>query len=451
MPAPERREATLLRAGLRALRRAGLEAGEVYLHDIRSSSVTWSGGKVEASELRHDLGVGLRGFQRGRVGFAFASGLGSADLRRAAERVAALAGVQRPDPANRLPVPGPRPDLPRNFDPAVVSLPARRKVEIAAAVEEAARRVSPDLKCRESRYADVWGRVAIAHSGGLEDAFEMSRTLCWIEVIVSGKHGEQQTGFASGFAIGPDGLDPRQVGREAAERARAKLGARQPATACTVVVLDPLVTAGVFSTLAEALHADNAIKGKSLFARRLGEKVASPQVTLIDDGRLPGGYSSAPFDGEGVGSRETALIEGGVLRGFLHSTYTAARLKAEPTGNGMRDSYTSPPRIDSSNLYLKPSGVSRERLLASVDQGIYAAEAMGLHTIDPITGDFSLGAAGFEVRGGRLEAPVEKMGIAGNLLELLGAVRGVADDLRFFPGGHGGATVLLEGVTVSGR
>lgn len=451
MPAPERRHAELLRAGLQALRRAGLEGGEAYLHDMHSSSVTVAGGKVEASERRHDLGMGLRGFRKERVGFVYTSDLSGAALRRAAERAAAQADVLPRDPAHRLPVPGRRPELPRNHDPAVPELASRRKVEIATAMEAAARGVDAALKTRESRYADVWGGVSIAHSGGFEDTHEMSRTLGWIEVIVGGADGSLQTGFATDFAIGPDGLDPAAVGREAAGRARAKLGARQPASARTAVVLDPQVAAGVFHALAEALHADNVIKGKSLFAKRLGQRVGSPHVTLIDDGRLPGGYSSAPFDGEGVASRETRLIEAGVLRGFLHSTYTAARLNTEPTGNAWRDSYTTPPRIDSSNLYLKPSGVTRADLLASVGEGVYVAEAMGLHTIDPISGDFSLGASGSEIRGGRLGAPVEKLGIAGNVLQLLGAVRGVADDLRFFPGGQGGATVLLEGLTVSGK
>jgi PmbA protein len=144
------------------------------------------------------------------------------------------------------------------------------------------------------------------------------------------------------------------------------------------------------------------------------------------------------------------LIEAGELRGFLHSSYTARRMQVEPTGNAMRDSYTSPPRIDSSNLYLKPSGATRRDLMGSVSEGVYVTEAMGLHTIDPITGDFSLGASGREVRGGRLGAPLDRMGIAGNVLQLLGSVLGVADDLRFFPGGHGGSTVLLEGITISG-
>ncbi|MEE9219403.1 MAG: TldD/PmbA family protein [Acidobacteriota bacterium] len=451
MRARESQRAEILRSGLNALRRAGLEAGEIYLHDIRSNSVSYVGGKVEISERRHDLGVGLRGFHRGRVGFSYTSDLRSSGLNRAAHRVAALVEFLPPDPANRLPQPGPRPEVAGNYAPRVEKLSTRRMAGIAAAIEDAARRRVKGLKTRECRYADVWGEIWIAHSGGLRDSFRMSRSLCWAEVIVPGPKDTRQTGFASAFAIAPEELDPAGVGREAADRARAKLGARQPKTAKTAVLLDPTVTAELLSTIAPALHADEVLKGKSFFAGRLGTQVASSQVTLIDDGVLRKGYASAPFDGEGVSQRRTVLIESGMLRGYLHSTYSAARMKTAVTGNAMRDSYTGPPRIDTSNIFLEPSGVKRRELLASVSEGVYITEVMGLHTLDAITGDFSLGASGNEVRGGRLGAPLEKLAIAGNALELLRAVRGVADDLRFFPGGQGGATVLLEDLTVSGR
>jgi PmbA protein len=448
---PEPRPAALLQTALAELRRAGAEAGEVYLHDIRSSSVTVAAGKVEASERRHDLGVALRAFRRGRVGFASTSGTRGADVRRAAERAVELARLLPPDPAHALPRGGARPEVAGNFDPGLERQPAARKAAIAAEVEAAARRKAGALRTRESRYADLWGTVWIANSAGLEDWYRMSRAMCWIEVMVPDAGGGLQTGFASGYAIGPRGLEPAKVGQEAAERALAKLGARQPPTARTAVVLDPQASAGLFGAIVPALHADNVLKRKSLFADRAGGKVASPQVTLVDDGRLPGGYSSAPFDGEGVSTRETVLIEKGILRSFLHSTYTARRMGAEPTGNAVRDSYTDPADIDSTNLYLKPSGGARADLLGSVQQGVYVSELMGLHTIDPISGDFSLGAAGAEIRGGSLGAPLEKMAVAGNVLDLLAAVRGVADDLRFFPGGQGGSTVLLEGFAVSGQ
>jgi PmbA protein len=440
----------LLGAGLRALHRAGLRRGEVYLHDVRSSSLSYAGGKVESLERRHDRGAGLRGFHRERVGFAYTSDLSAAGLRRAAECIADLVQVLPPDPANRLPQAGPRPDVGRNYDAAVEKLPARRMQEIAARVEEAARRKVKGLKTRESRYADVWGRVWIAHSDGLEESFRMSRVMCWAEVLVPGPRDTLQTGFASAFAVGPNDLDSEAVGREAATRAQAKIGARQPRTAHKAVLLDPQVSASLISALAPALHADEVLKNKSFFAGRVGEAVASQRVTLVDNGILPQGYGSAPFDGEGTSQRETTLIEEGVLRGYLHSTYTAARMNAEPTGNAMRDSYTTSPSIDTSNIYLKPSGISRRDMLASVSDGISISEVMGLHTLDAVTGDFSLGASGLEVKGGQLGAPLEKMVVAGNALQLLRAVRGVADDLRFFPGGHGGATVLLDGLTVSG-
>jgi PmbA protein len=441
----------LVHAALAALRRAGAEAGEAYLHDIRSSSVSVADGKVEASERRHDLGVALRAFRRGRVGFASTSGRDAAAVRRAAARAVELTRVLPADPAHHLPVAGAHPEVRGNLDAGLERLPAPRKAAIASEVEAAARRAAPGVRTRESRYADIWGTVWIANSGGLEDSYAMSRAMCWIEIIVPGGDGALQTGFASGFAIGAGGLDPAAVGREAAERALAKMGARQPDSARTAVVLDPQTSAGLFSSIVQALHADNVLKGKSLFASRAGKKVASPQVTLVDDGRLPGGYSSAPFDGEGISTRETILIEKGILRSFLHSAYTARRMGTEPTGNSVRDSYTDPADIDSTNLYLKPSGPGRADLLGSVERGVYVSELMGLHTIDPISGDFSLGAAGAEIRSGAIGAPLDKMAIAGNVLDLLGAVRGVADDLRFFAGGQGGSTVLLEGISVSGK
>ena len=450
MPRRNAASSRFLGSGLRALSRAGLAQGEVYFHDVRSSSLSYAGGKIEALERRHDLGVGLRGFHRGRTGFAYTSDLSPSGFRRAAERVAALVQILPPDPANRLPEPGSRPEVEGNYDAAIGKLSARRMKEIAAGVEDAARHRVRGLKTRESRYADVWGHIWIAHSNGLEESFSMSRAMCWAEVIVPGPRDTLQTGFASAFAIGPDGLDPAAVGREAAERAKAKLGARQPATVRAPVLLDPHVSASLISAVVPALHADEVVKEKSFFAGRVGDLVASPQVTLIDNGILPKGFGSAPFDGEGVSQRETTLIEGGRLCGYLHSTYTAARMKTEPTGNAMRESYTGPPSIDTSNIYLAPSGVSRRDMLASVDSGIYIADVMGLHTMDTITGDFSLGASGFEVKKGKIGAPLEKMAIAGNAIDLLQAVQGVADDLRFFPGGQGGATVLLEGLTVSG-
>ena len=216
------------------------------------------------------------------------------------------------------------------------------------------------------------------------------------------------------------------------------------------VLLSPEVTASLFGELAALFSADAVLKGRSLLAGKAGDRIASSNVTLIDDGRHPEGYASAPVDGEGVASRETVLIDRGVLRGFLQSAYTAARMGTSLTGNALRGDYCSRPHISRTNLYLRPTGVSAEQLLRGVSDGVWVMEVMGLHTINPVTGDFSLGASGLRIESGRLTAPVDRMAIAGNILELLGSVEAVADDLEFLVIGPG-ATVLLRNLAVSGQ
>jgi PmbA protein len=178
--------------------------------------------------------------------------------------------------------------------------------------------------------------------------------------------------------------------------------------------------------------------------------VGSHRATILDDGRLSGADHAAPYDAEGVATRCTLLMEGGVLKGFLHSTYTSVRMGAAPTGNAWRSGYMSAPHISPSTLYLQPTGLSREALMMEAGDGVYVTEVMGLHTIDPVSGDFSLGASGLTLKGGRTDAPVDRIGIAGNILDLLKSIAGVATDLRPMPGGGAGSSTLLTGITVAG-
>ena len=158
----------------------------------------------------------------------------------------------------------------------------------------------------------------------------------------------------------------------------------------------------------------------------------------------------APVDGEGTPTRRTLLIDRGILSGHLHSDYTARKMGAGRTGNAQRGDHLSPPRIGTTTLYLLPTGVGRKTLLGMVATGVYVSEVMGLHTIDPVTGDFSLGAMGWEMENGEMVRPVHRMGFSGNIRGLLDSLAAVADDLRLFASGHAGSTVLLEGISISG-
>ena len=444
------KDSTLVQEALAEIRRAGCE-GEIYIEQSRSTKVSVSGGKVECLEVREDRGAGVRLFDQGRAGFSFTAELAAPGIASAIERARSIATVVASDPANRLPAdPGqPFPDM-RLFDPRLAEVPVRRKIEMALGAEEAARAAEQRVSgVRESSYQDVSGSYHLANTAGMESSFCLSRAHVSVELKAT-EGDESQTGWHAGWKLGAEGLDPASVGREAARKAAAKLGARPAETGRMTVLLSPEVTASLFGELAALFSADAVLKGRSLLAGKAGDRIASSNVTLIDDGRHPEGYASAPVDGEGVASRETVLIDRGVLRGFLQSAYTAARMGTSLTGNALRGDYCSRPHISRTNLYLRPTGVSAEQLLRGVSAGVCVTEVMGLHTINPVTGDFSLGASGLRIESGRLTVPVDRMAIAGNILELLGSVEAVADDLEFLVIGPG-ATVLLRNLAVSGQ
>lgn len=441
-------EGQVLDAALDAMRRGGV-AGEVYLERSTGTIVTVHEGKIESLVQRGALGAGLRIFENGRTAFQFTADLSHEGLVRAIETARAIAPHTKQDDANALAVIASSVPALVNHDPAVGETPVTTKMEIARAIERAARAESPRIeKTRESSYQDFQSRIWIANTDGGRTEHVASRCYAGIDLAAT-EAGASQTGACIGWALGPQGLDPSSVGREAARRGLRKLGATQPRTARTTVVLDPEASAGLFGALAGLFSAEAVLKNRSLFAGKLGQRVASSAVTLVDDGGIAGGFSSAPVDGEGSPTSETVLISQGTLRAYFHSAFTARKMEVAPTGNGVRGSYTNAPEPSPTNFYLRPTGITREALLASVASGIYVTEWMGLHTVNTTTGDFSLGASGMTIEAGRLGGGVDRMAISGNISDLLGAVEAVATDLVFLVQG-GGATLLLRDISISG-
>ncbi|HZI94629.1 MAG TPA: TldD/PmbA family protein, partial [Patescibacteria group bacterium] len=422
-----------------------------FLEDHSIFSVAVADGKIESLETQDVRGAGFRLFDRGRVGFAYTADLSPEGLRETVAMAKGLLAHADPDDANRLPESDesetPEPEM---HDPLLARVDPQEKIRSARRVEEAARATDPRVtRVRQSKYTDVSGHVEVASTNGLRRIVPFSRVYASIEVNAE-ERGELQSGWYADFAIRYAALDPAHVGREAARRAVMKLGAGRVATQRANLVLDPSVAASLLEAISPALHADHVLKGKSVLGPRLGQQIGGAKVTVLDDGRLQGGDHSAPYDAEGVATRCTMLIEGGVLKGFLHSTYSSLRMGAAPTGNAFRRSFKSPPHIGPSTLYLQPTGAAPQALLMEAGDGIYINEVMGLHTIDPISGDFSLGASGMTLKAGRPDAPVDRVGIAGNVVDLLKSIAGVGTDLRFMPGGGAGSTTLLMDIAVSG-
>lgn len=431
-------------------RNAGADMAEAYLLQARELTIEVADGEVETLKLAEDQGVGVRVFKDRRLGFAYSSDLGEGALEQTIRQALANSEKTERDQYNTMPAGGytyPRLDI---FDPRIQQVAIEDKIKLAKDIENIARAQDPRVKITEtSAYSDSEYTVTIVNSEGLRANYRGTYCAAYA-FLVAEENGDSQTGFGLQYTLKYAHLDPEAIGKEAALNAVRMLGAKAIPTQKTTIVLDPRVATSFLGVLAPALSADAVQKGKSLFAEKVGQRVASPLISIIDNGRLEGAVMSSPFDGEGVPTSETVLIKDGILEGYLHNSYTAAKDGVQSTGNGARGSFKGTPDVGVTNFYLQPGQTNRDELLQDVDQGLYITEVLGMHTANPISGDFSIGVSGLWIEQGTFTHPVRGVTVAGNLLELLGQIEAVASDLRFF-GSKGAPTVRVGSMMLSGH
>ena len=242
--------------------------------------------------------------------------------------------------------------------------------------------------------------------------------------------------------------DMPAVADKSANIAVGLLGAKSIASGSYPVVFDPWVAEEILSLVADTFCADGVQRGKSPWKSKLGVVIASPLLTIVDDGRLPAGVASFYFDDEGAATRKTAVVDHGVLLNFLYDGYTARRDGVKTSGNASR-SFASAPSPGAWNIYIAPGAKSSEKILEDTPRGIYIVDLMGLHTVDVLSGDFSLGASGFFIEGGEMAYPIEKLTVAGNLYDLLKRIDAVGNDLKFH-GSVASPTLRVESLQVGG-
>ena len=336
--------------------------------------------------------------------------------------------------------------------PELENWSTERVVELALEVERAAR-ARPGISQVESAvYSDGAGSVAIANSRGLQVLVRGHAGLV-LGVGLRRRGRRPDDRDRRGPRPRPGALDPEAIGPEAAERALALKGARQPESRRCPVVLDAFVAASFLGIVGGMLSADAVQRGRSLFAGREGEEVAHPALRLADDGTHPEGPASAPFDGEGSPTRRTALIEDGRLLTFLFDVRTARVAGRETTGNAVRRSYRGPPSVSTTNLVLEPGHETLDGLVSRAGDGLYVTDVAGLHSgVNPMSGTFSVGASGRLIEGGELGAPVRELTIASDLVSMLSAVDAVGSESRWVPFGGivKAAPLLISEMAVSG-
>ncbi|MCC6381076.1 MAG: TldD/PmbA family protein [Dehalococcoidia bacterium] len=433
--------------------RAGAGQCDAFLVAVDESEVTVRLGAtdrlVEASSQR----LGLRVISGGRTAISATSDLAEDAIERLARETVELAAISAADAFAGLPEVGPEAPPAAElqlYDERLEAMTVEEKLALAVACEDAAR--AEDRRITNSDGATLStraGTVALANSLGFAAQYRSTSVSLAVEVMADDAEGKKRNAYwwSSGRMLHRLG-DPAEIGRIAARRAVGQIGARKVATKRVPVVFEPMVAARLLGDLASCLTGSALYRKATFLADHLGETVASPLVTLVDDGTLAGAAGSRPFDGEGVRSRRTALFEEGIFRSFLFDAYSGRRTGNVSTGSASRgpDSLPAP---GTSNLVLESRApLPVASLVEDVADGFYVTELIG-HGFNPTTGDFSRGAAGYWIENGRIAFPVTEVNVSGRLPEMLAGIDATGDDLQWF-GSTAAPTLRFRELMVSG-
>ncbi len=428
------------------------EQVEAFVVHERETEVRAYEGEVESLTSAESQGIGVRVISDGKQGYAYAGTLDHDALEETLREARDNAGFAETDEFNGVASPdGVATANLELYREGLVSFPTDDKVALAIELERATRATDPRIAGIESaEYIDSLYESAVATSTGI--ASVTRETGCYLAAYaLAEENGETQTGF--GFSIGrePSDLDPSVAAQDAADRATRLLGSIKPPTERLTVVLDPWVTAQLLGIVGHTLTGDAVLKGRSLFAERMGEEVAAGAITLVDDATNPAAFTASMVDGEGLAIRSTPLISDGILSGFLHNSYSGRRSGTASTGSAARGGFKSAPGVGAHALALQPGDRQPSDLIAEIDDGFLVQGVAGLHSgVNPVSGDFSTGAEGLRIRNGELAEPIREVTIASTLQRLLQDVVAIGNDTEWLPMNAAGVTLVIADVTMSG-
>lgn len=446
-----------LQDGIRHAMNLGATGAEVYTSVSRSRKAKVQNGSLEDLTTSKRGGIGVRVLRKGtqglRVGLASSTDLSRDDFRGLFQQAWDLSALGDEDPWVCQTQPSGADDLPSRYDARAESLSPESRVERAMSLERAARtRSSKVAAVRNASWSDGAGATLLLTDKGVHACDLGSSCSASIELAVADEE-DRQAAWHWDMGRHPEAFDVAAVGVEAAQKGEAKLNPRQIKAGKYPVVLHPEVAVDLLGLVADMLSAEAVLKQRSLFAGKLGHTIASPLLTLIDDGRLVfpdgrAGLGSEPWDGEGLPTRRNVLLEKGVLKTYLHTLKTAAEMGVEPTGTAGRGVGTNP-SVSTFNLFPEAGDKSPAALYQMAGTGVLITEIMGLHTVDPVSGDLSVGASGIMIRDGHLAEAVDRMTIAGNLRDFLNRIVALGSDLRWY-GSQAGLSILLEEMALGG-
>ena len=441
-----------IQALLDEAQKEGILAAEVYLSSGDSFRAMCVKGEIANYTVHATQGLSLRGLYQGKMGYAATEAFDEeavSQLVRAVKESAELTEDEDIQEIYQGDEAYPKVD---NYNPALDKVEESRKLQLIQDIEKKA--LAMDKRIVALNYNMIStnsGATRIVNSYGLNLSHKDNMAVVYASATA--KEGERvSTGAGFKVTRNFDELDADAIAKEAVDEALFMLHAAPVPSGTYRAVIDAKCMPDLLGTFADVFSAESAQKGLSLLAGKEGEIIASEAVTLLDDPLLPGGLASQPFDAEGVATFTKAVIENGKLTTLLHNLKTARKAGVKTTGNAAKGGYASAVDVSPSNFYLKPGEKSKEELLSDMGDGLVITEVSGLHAgANAISGDFSLIAQGYTVKGGRKDQPVEQITVAGNFYQLLKNIRAVGSDLTFPGSPIGSPSVDVGEIAVAGK
>ncbi len=390
----------------------GATAAECVVREGDEFSTLVRLGQVETLKESGSRSIGMRVFFGQRAASTYSSDFSRDGLDRMVKSALELAKITSEDPFGGIPEPTQLGSLSGDLDlyhTDVYSMPGADRIDYARRAEKAALDADPRIKNSEGGSFDAaTGHKVLANSHGFVGEYRRSYCSVAAVPIAQTEDGAMQRDYWYSVARTLTKLDaPEKVGKIAAERTLRRLGARKAKTAQVPIIFDPMVSSSILEHIFEGINGDSVYRGASFLAGKLGQKIAGDNVNIIDDGTIPGGFGTSPFDGEGVPTRRTVVVGNGVLQSYLLNTYTAKKLGMQTTGNASRG-LAGTPGIGPGNYFLQPGTKTPKELIAGVKEGLYVTEFLGSGA-NLVTGDYSRGASGMWISGGELAYPVEEI------------------------------------------
>jgi PmbA protein len=431
------------------------DAYEICFLGTERLSVEARDGQVESFSRTQQCGIAVRVLKDGRMGWASSTDLASPALDRLITSAVANACEASSSPEATIPKPSrksgkkPLEKISEKEGAPLQEISEAKKIATAIELERIARTTDPRIvRVRQPLYEESVRLVAIENSNGISRIAKRQIAACEVRAIAEEK-GTSESGFEYSFSPRFEDLDVEGTARRAALRSVSLLGAKPLPTGRYNVVFESRPAASLIRLLAPSFFADNVQRKKSAIAEKKGVSLYQKLVTIIDDGLLPDGFGSFPFDDEGMPRQKNFLVKDGVIVGWLYDAQRAAREKRISTGSSYRLSIHKPPAISTSNCYVKAGEMLPERLLVMAGKCFLITDVMGLHTANSVTGDFSLGAEGFYVENGVKGHPVRRVIVAGNIHDLFARVVAIGNDLKFLAN-YGSPSIFVPDVQISG-